>query len=182
MGEAVRVSYACGHPKTPENTVTVGGRYEYCRICNRQAANRRYRARNPGAKQKAFLSLDDKFAALLKKTPDHWIWQGDMRDGSVAICHFGGKAVFVAQELWKREHGAVAHRQCLYRTCDIARCVRPGCRVAQVRASHITSAIRGIRGKPRKGPKRIYGLSPEFAALIGLIDVDQYLACYRRLH
>jgi len=174
------VTYPCGHPKTPENTVTIRGQWEYCRICNRQAANRRYRARNPGAKQKAYLTLDDKIAALIRKTPDHWLWSGQMRDGSIAICCHDHEVHFVAQLLWEREHGAVPDRHCLFRTCMVARCVRPGCRLLEVRGAHISDDLRGVRGQKRTGPKRIYGLSPEAAAIYGLIEVDQYLACYRR--
>lgn len=175
------MTYPCGHPKTLGNTVMVRDTWEYCRICNRQRANARYRKHHPGARQKAFLSLDEKISCFLRKTPHHWIWQGQMRDGSIAVCCHEHDVYFIAKLLWERERKReVPEDHCLYRTCQVARCVRPGCRSLELRGAHITDAIRGVRGKRHKGPKRPYGMSPELAALIGLIDDEQYLACFKK--
>jgi len=175
----------CGHPSTPENTVTVRGRFHYCRLCSQQRANQRYRSKT-GAKQKAYLTLDDKLDALVRKTPGHWLWQGPMRDGAMAICAYDHDTHFVAQLLWERENGPVPDRYCLYRTCPLSRCVRPQCHTPAVRGSHITAETRGVRGKRRdyidEGKGRpIYGMSPEAAAIFGLIDDEQYLSRYRGL-
>lgn len=177
----------CGHPHTPENTVTVAGRFEYCRICNRQRANERYRSRHPNAVRKAYLSLDEKLDALIKKTPGHWLWQGQMREGSSAVCYYDHKLIFVARELWERKHGTVPSKHCVYRVCPLSRCVYPQCHVLRFRASHITDEMRGIRGKPAmdfisEGVGRpIYGMSPEAAAIFGLIDDEQYMSRYEAL-
>jgi hypothetical protein len=174
------VSFKCGHPRTPENTVLVRGKYEYCRMCNRQRANLRYRLLNPGAPQKAFLSLDDKLNAFLAKSRSHWIWGGQMRDDSTAVCAFENGLVFVAQLLWERQNGEVPQGHCLYRTCHIGRCVRPECRLLLHRGAHITDALRGVRNRPRRTPQRyIYGMSPEAAAMFGLIDDEQYMSRYK---
>lgn len=174
-------TFECGHPRTAENIVTVRGKFEYCRICNRESANRRYRARHPDAKQKAFRSLDAKLGALLVKTPGHWLWQGQMRDDSTAVCAFNRSLVFVAQYLWEKEHGAVPAKHCLYRTCMLSRCVRPDCRALKIRGAHISNEAQRVRWRPEKRlPRRyVYGMSPEAAAIFGLIDDEQYMARYK---
>lgn len=173
-------AFECGHPKTADNTVTVRKRYHYCRICNRQSANRRYRGHHPGAKQKAFTSLDAKLETLIRKSPGHWLWQGSMRDGAIAVCAHEGELVFVAQLLWTRKYGEVPDRHCLYRICPLSRCVHPECHKALVRGSHITGEQSRQRWVPadRKLPPQIYGMSPERAAIFGLIDDEQYMSRY----
>jgi len=176
--------FRCGHPYTPENMVTVRGRFHYCRLCNRQRANRRYRSLNPGAKQRSYLTLDDKLLALVKKTPSHWLWQGPMRDGSQAVCTHDNEFYSVVQVFWERENGPVPDRNCLYRICTMSRCVRPQCHSPAIRGAHLVGSARGVRGKPidhiSEGRGRpIYGMSPEAAALLGLIDDEQYLSRYK---
>jgi hypothetical protein len=173
--------FPCGHPRTSDNIVTVRGRFEYCRICTRQSANRRYRGKHPGAPQRAFESIDAKLSTFLIRTPSHWLWQGQMRDNSTAVCAFDSGLIFVAQHLWEKERGAIPARHCLYRMCSHSRCVRPQCRTLKVRGAHISSEQQRARWNPdARLPKRyIYGMSPEAAALFGLIDDEQYLARYR---
>ncbi len=60
--------------------------------------------------------------------------------------------------------------------------MRPECHQIGLRGSHIVT--RGIRGKPvdyvGEGRGRpINGISPEAAAIYGLIDAEQYLSRYR---
>lgn len=69
----------------------------------------------------------------------------------------------------------------------LAEALRPRCHEPAVRGSHITDANRGVRGKPipdyaELGIGRpIYGMSPEAAAIFGLIDDQQYLSRYTPL-
>ncbi len=114
---SVEVWDPCGHLRTPENTVTVRGRFHYCRICNRVSANRRFRAKHPKAKPRAFLTLDEAIAARIVKTPSHWVWQGTMREDMQAVCVFDGETIFVASTLWEDAYGPIPPRHCVYRTC-----------------------------------------------------------------
>jgi hypothetical protein len=105
-----------------------------------------------------------------------------MREDMQAVCVFEGNTVFVAAVLWERVNGPVPPKHCVYRTCSMSCCVRPECHRAGLRGSHMVT--RGIRGKPvnyvGEGRGRpIRGMSPEAAAMLGLIDAEQYLSRYR---
>src|ERR1700736_1754849 len=78
----------CGDPKTPENTIVVGGKWEYCRKCyNAKAMERHYR-RNPGARKRYFGSADEAIEHFIKRDGRHKHWNGPKRErGIAAITH-----------------------------------------------------------------------------------------------
>lgn len=173
------VTYLCGHEFTSENTCMENG-HKKCLICVRARRSATYRLRT-GAKQRVYQTLNIYIDAHLTRNRAHWLWAGPRRTDGSSICYFGGKKHQIARELWEAKHGSLKGRR-LYRICDVHCCVRPDCHEARQHGWHISckGAPRGTRGnaKPKSPKHYIYGMTPERAAIYGLIDDEQYLGLY----
>jgi hypothetical protein len=154
---------SCGDPKTPENTVIVGGRFEYCRKCQNAKAMERHYRRNPGARRRYFASLDEAIQHFTKRDGLHQHWSGPKAERVFAVITHHGKLIYVARYLWEQKNGPTKPQHTLYSTCEFQDCVSPECREerrrtvvceAKVLAERTRSAFNtaAIAATRREGP------------------------------